>query len=969
MATTDELGYYKPDSGEISWLTQLNSNADEIEEDLLKVAQSHLSCAYVGLASDVPGTNPPPAGSLWFHETGAAGHVGGDTIWKLWSYKQGPGAYHEDYAAGSWRELFRVDRTQTPPRLRLRLHSVDAAGDADDSDVTRVNQLTIPTYNDRSAYPATFKEEGALLKDGTNIYVYDEGEADWLLLNCTLDAVDDHGALTGLADDDHTQYLRVDGTRDLTGHMDVTEGKRIDGVDVGAAILDGRNWFMHSCIAVAYTAVRDIAWHGDTEYAAAEGEIGGNIYKFDRESDWTLDCALYADASTRAGHASALETFEEYLYVGTDDGLIFRRDQSANGVSAWTLECALVDWQDTYSGARVRDFVVHDDNLWVVGADSAGKAGVWRRPAGVASSWSFSCSIQDITTPYALETHIGKLFVSGVNRIYSYDGSVWSDEHGTDTIQYRSLNRFHGALYAAAVTGDMATTTVLKLGVSGSLYTDHTEALGAAPSDLEVYDDDLWLSSSNETLLHLPDGKSLWDSVLLCSLTTVNGMRAVRGELQVFGVISGSQYNYFEAYQRPMWPALKRVAAEALKGDGTSLISHELAAADGAKIDNVPLKDMLLKGSSAFRPLHQPPFAQWGDDSTTWELTTTQHFIDGVATEHGLFVVVADTGVGTGVLHILKYDGRSWTEAHTKAASDKIQNGKCITVWGGVIVVGWAGSTNGSGGICYSRDGGATWTNLDADGGIDCFCTGFGGGFGAYGLICIEHQNADGTNAACRSVLNLASGTVQMSAFHPGHMEGGWVFNSGEIPCGAATTRSHMAVATDERVIVRYADGLSSSPRDTYNHDSKGTLSDVIAYQGHLWFLVHDSGNTYLKMWDTQTEDLGGYGLNGTFATLDRGYTRLIIFGAQLLVFGAGGSGMNIYASDGFVANRVWQADMGLLNSRSHPVTWASTLFIQPWQGSALPGQVYSYTESVNHTLRLFMLQFHDGRLSVGTTS
>lgn len=44
--------------------------------------------------------------------------------------------------------------------------------------------------------------------------------------------VTDHGALTGLADDDHTQYLLADGTRQLTGNMSVAGGVTIDGVDI-----------------------------------------------------------------------------------------------------------------------------------------------------------------------------------------------------------------------------------------------------------------------------------------------------------------------------------------------------------------------------------------------------------------------------------------------------------------------------------------------------------------------------------------------------------------------------------------------------------------------------------------------------------------------------------------------------------------------------------------------------------------
>ena len=46
----------------------------------------------------------------------------------------------------------------------------------------------------------------------------------------------DHGTLTGLTDDDHTQYLRTDGGRTLVGNMAVGDGYTIDGVDLSAHV-------------------------------------------------------------------------------------------------------------------------------------------------------------------------------------------------------------------------------------------------------------------------------------------------------------------------------------------------------------------------------------------------------------------------------------------------------------------------------------------------------------------------------------------------------------------------------------------------------------------------------------------------------------------------------------------------------------------------------------------------------------
>jgi len=45
-------------------------------------------------------------------------------------------------------------------------------------------------------------------------------------------AIGDHSLLVNLGADDHAQYLRADGTRDLTGNMAVDPGVTVDGVDI-----------------------------------------------------------------------------------------------------------------------------------------------------------------------------------------------------------------------------------------------------------------------------------------------------------------------------------------------------------------------------------------------------------------------------------------------------------------------------------------------------------------------------------------------------------------------------------------------------------------------------------------------------------------------------------------------------------------------------------------------------------------
>lgn len=71
----------------------------------------------------------------------------------------------------------------------------------------------------------------------------------------------DHGYLGGLDDDDHTQYLLADGSRDLTGNLAVDAGITIDGVDISAHAADGDAHHLES---------HTVASHSDTTATGPE---------------------------------------------------------------------------------------------------------------------------------------------------------------------------------------------------------------------------------------------------------------------------------------------------------------------------------------------------------------------------------------------------------------------------------------------------------------------------------------------------------------------------------------------------------------------------------------------------------------------------------------------------------------------------------------------------------------------------
>lgn len=110
----------------------------------------------------------------------------------------------------------------------------------------------------------------------------------------------DHGALGGLADDDHTQYTRADGTRAFTGNQSfggnditsvgtvdgrdvATDGTKLDGIEAGATA-------DQSAAEVAFTANGDIA---ATNVQAAISEV---------RTDADTKLALKADIAHQASH-------------------------------------------------------------------------------------------------------------------------------------------------------------------------------------------------------------------------------------------------------------------------------------------------------------------------------------------------------------------------------------------------------------------------------------------------------------------------------------------------------------------------------------------------------------------------------------------------------------------------------------------------------------------------------------------
>ena len=114
-----------------------------------------------------------------------------------------------------------------------------------------------------------------------------------------LEQASDHGNLGGLGDDDHTQYLRADGTRELTDDMTVTALKTIDGRDlsVDGAKLD------------AIEAAADVTDTANVTAAGAlmDSEVDANLKTFALPASTTITAfggTLVDDADAAAARTT-----------------------------------------------------------------------------------------------------------------------------------------------------------------------------------------------------------------------------------------------------------------------------------------------------------------------------------------------------------------------------------------------------------------------------------------------------------------------------------------------------------------------------------------------------------------------------------------------------------------------------------------------------------------------------------------
>lgn len=167
------------------------------------------------------------------------------------------------------------------------------------------------------------------IKDGTSTWTMPSSTGTLAL---TSQLVTDHGALTGLSDDDHAQYLLANGTRNITGDILITGTNRFNFGDIGTYILQSADGILNlvSDTHIDFTAT-DIRFGGhalptaDTTYDLGSVDALGvdlrwrNLYLSGNISDETNTVSV-ANLKTAYDHSQDnTQAHSDYLLNNSSD--------------------------------------------------------------------------------------------------------------------------------------------------------------------------------------------------------------------------------------------------------------------------------------------------------------------------------------------------------------------------------------------------------------------------------------------------------------------------------------------------------------------------------------------------------------------------------------------------------------------------------------------------------------------------
>jgi hypothetical protein len=150
----------------------------------------------------------------------------------------------------------------------------------------------------------------------------------------------DHGGIAGLADDDHTQYSRADGTRDFTAPVGGQEPVDLDHLTTKSYVDDGDSALeatLDQYTALLNAAVLEtidvhIENNGGVTELHLQASGGGDLTFIFGSEQYTLDCTPNATVALTSGTDTV--PVENFVYVTESGGVL-------------TLEASTVGWPAT----------------------------------------------------------------------------------------------------------------------------------------------------------------------------------------------------------------------------------------------------------------------------------------------------------------------------------------------------------------------------------------------------------------------------------------------------------------------------------------------------------------------------------------------------------------------------------------------------------------------------------------------
>lgn len=131
----------------------------------------------------------------------------------------------------------------------------------------------------------------------------------------------DHGAaLSGLTDDDHTLYLRADGSRQLTGNLSVAAGGTIDGVDLSTHATAGTG--VHGAVGGKFIALTPASdqqlFSGAGSAGAALANKGASAYAAREDHEHSSGGGVPAHRASHETGGSDLVRFADLQHSQAD---------------------------------------------------------------------------------------------------------------------------------------------------------------------------------------------------------------------------------------------------------------------------------------------------------------------------------------------------------------------------------------------------------------------------------------------------------------------------------------------------------------------------------------------------------------------------------------------------------------------------------------------------------------------------